>query len=329
MALDPYEVSKIQSIQDKAEAAVAAAQQQALAAIEDLRSFTQALPSFSSSVAFDFSPTRPSGIDQATLAGKPTFHAVARPSDVETTIEKHRGHVFLSPFLDTLTAQVSSIITSGGVGVDQATQEAIFEQGRGRLSRVMNDELDAANGLYAGQGFDIPTSMVYAARDAVIERYGDKRSDLNNKIIEIISERARQNVQDAMAKGLAVETLHADFTTNFNKLFIDSARYVVEAYEIETRAAVAQFDGEMKGFLANVDVAKINSDIDTTYAQLQMAALKAHTETQLKNVDLIVQQLLEKAKMKVTALDAVAKSVTSVLLGHTGQVTGITAITKK
>ncbi len=322
MAIDPEVIN--QSIADRVEML----NEKALESAEQLRSFIVNYTRLDSLSTLDFEPNRPGKIGDELL---PTYKAIPRPDLHLDRLdpERFKTHVFVSPFFDSLSTQISSIVLNGGVGVGEAVQTAIFNQGKARLAQIMNDELDAANGLTARNGFDIPTSMTYAARDAVIQRNSDRLEDLNNKIIEKMADLARQNIQDAMAKGIQIEQIHADFTTNFARVFHEVTTAIVSAYRAEIDAAIAEFDGELRGIAAKIDLDRINADLDIKYQDLLLGQFRAESDIRLKNAELVIRQNEEVTKTRLSAAQSITDLLKAMSLGATGSLNGITSVTKK
>ena len=123
-------------------------------------------------------------------------------------MDAYKGHVYIAPILDqmeaTLTGWINSktlagvdsagnLLSSGGVGIDSTTQNALYQNTRQRDLLALSDALDAIASRDAKRGFAYPTSR--RASDAVLVEYQQNYENRSWQITALMSDLAQKNIQ--------------------------------------------------------------------------------------------------------------------------------------
>lgn len=243
------------------------------------------------------------------------------------SLDKYRSHIWQGTDLDTLQNKLMEYVQSGGVGIEQAVQDAIFNQGRERDLQALRDAMDWAGARTGAKGCRYPNSMTKALQSEAIAKYQYAKTDLNREIVKIMADLAQKNVQFAIQADISIEQLHADFAIKYSALYLDNTRLIIEKFKTEQDSYIAEFEGTLKGVLANLEVQKVNGTLELTYQQNLQKKWEIEANILLDKGKAQIQQA---EQANVVKLDA-AKNVALTAVGLVQNLTGsaISVYTKK
>lgn len=243
------------------------------------------------------------------------------------SLTKYRSHIWQATDLNTLQAKLMEYVTTGGVGIEQAVQDAIFNQGRERDMQAMRDAMDLAGARTGAKGCRYPNSMTKALQKEILVKYQDTKGDLNREIVKIMGDLAQKNVQFAIQAGISVEQLHADFAIKYSALYLDNARLIIEKFKTEQEAYIADFEGTLRGLLANLEVEKINGSLELQYQGNLQKKWEIEANLLLERGKAQVQQAEQANNVKLAAAQNTATTAVGLVQNLTGS--AISVYTKK
>lgn len=231
-----------------------------------------------------------------------------------------------SEFFDFLDPILQTYITSETAFIDQTVQDALFAQTRERDLQIQNDELDQVDRLQAQRGFNFPTSMVTAARDTVIARYSDRRSDRNSEITGIIAERAQESRLRSMAIGVDMEGIRSQFQLGYGQLYMRSAEYLVRKYQADIGGEVARVNTELEQLKikAHIDETMVGSDTNWNTNKLGDAEQTIGQIFKDAEYDLEIQKT--QAAQQMEAITKIINFYKDIHAGYTGQMNGVNLV---
>ncbi|GAB7026022.1 hypothetical protein [Geotalea toluenoxydans] len=264
---------------------------------------------FSSTPAFE--PQRAGTI---TLADLPELKKSTLSLDLSSDkLEKYRSHIWQAADLDTLQKKLMEYIETGGVGIEQAVQDAIFNQGRERDLQTLRDAMDMAGARTGAKGCRYPTSMTKALQREAITTYQNAKADLNREIVRIMADLAQKNVQASIQAGISIEQLHADFAIKFSALHLDNARLIIEKFRTEQDAYVSEFEGTLKGIMANMEVQNVNGNLELSYQESLRQKWQIEANILLEKGKAQVQQAEQANNVKIAASQNLIAATTGMM----------------
>jgi hypothetical protein len=172
---------------------------------------------------------------------------------------------YTSPFLDFLESTAREVIGTGGPGISQSVQDALFNYQRERDTQTANDELLMARQDFAATGFPLPTDMLMAREAEIVTRYGNVRIDRNREILAKMAELAQDSMKALANTGVSIEQVRADFTTKIAKLYIDMTTALIAQAKARIDLHLAEFEGKVKILLAKADIEIKNAEAMSSY----------------------------------------------------------------
>lgn len=197
---------------------------------------------------------------------------------------------YVSEFYDNiLEPKLIELMNAQSYFIAQEVQDALFQQTRERDLQILNDQVDAVDRKMAARGFPMPTSMLMAARNEVIMQHGDRRSDRNREITALIAERAHAGMMGALTEGNRMEDVRSRFQLEYGRLYWNAAQYIINQWEAEVRARIAEYQGEIDLIKLGTAVSEKHADLDLQYSGLeqnkQLERLRSHVEEMTSNLD--------------------------------------------
>lgn len=313
------------SVFEDAQAMVDSLYSQAEDATTQLKNLaTGAIDWFSFAPRIEFTPGR------TTLEGiglAPNYTSAPLDGDIQSLLktqpDRFKTHIWESSFFDDLAATITAFIENGGTGISQTVQDAIFEQGYARRRRVLNDDLRS---IFAGagqRGWLLPRQMEIAARNDLIDKFDMDMNDINLKTVQIITERAQQNVQWAMEHGIKIEDIHQSFAINYGKLYFDIANNLLKAFEIEVTQRLKEYEGKLMGRAQEVEVARISASLDETYQKMLMEKWRIDLNEGTERGKSMIAQTFDRTRIRMEAIKGLTDYFRSAVAGAAGMVNAI------
>lgn len=313
------------SVFEDAQALVDDLYSQAEDAANELKSLaTGAIDWFSFAARTDYTPGKAAleGISAA-----PAMVTVASPGDLAEYLKQNpdrfKTHVWESTFFDDLENTITQFIENGGTGISTTVQNAIFGQGYDRRRRMLRDDL---RDIFAGagaRGWLLPRDMEVAARNDLIDKFDMDYNDVNLKTVQIVAERAQQNVQWAMEHGIKIEDIHQSFAINYAKLYFDITNNILKAFEVEVYQRVAEYDGKLKGRAQEIEVARISAGLDESAIEREMKKWEIDLRENSERGKSYIAQTLDRTKIRLQAIVSLTDYFRTAVAGVTGMVNAI------
>lgn len=298
---------------------------QAEDAANELKAFASgAIDWFSFAARTDYTPGR---ADLDGISKAPEMVSVTLPASLDSYLkmnpDRFKTHVWESNFFDNLASTITSFINSGGTGISATVQSAIFEQGYARRRRMLDDDLRAVYAGAGSRGLLLPRSMEMAARNDLIDKFDMDFNDVNLKTIQIIAERAQQNVQWAMEHGIKIEDIHQSFAINYARLYFDITNNILKAFEVEVQQRIAEYDGKLKGRAQEIEVARISAGLDEAAIEREMKKWDIDLRESTERGKSYIAQTLDQTKIRLEAIRSLTEYFRTTVAGATGMVNAI------
>lgn len=274
-----------------------------------------------------FEPSKPVPLSADTLPSLEKAVLGVEFNDDPATIEKYKEHVFKGLHLDQLQEVLCGWIESGGVGISDSVQDALFNNMRERDLQALQDAIDAVKSTDAKRGFKYATHRRKTSE--VILNYQQTKENRNREITALLADLAQKNVQYAITQDVAIEKLHADFALGLSQLFVNINNRVLDKFRVEQEARVAEFEAKMKVILAGYQLGETNNRLDLGYQEL--LANKWHTEVSVltERTKALIQQAERETMVRLEAARSLAAGLSNQLSASLLQTNGIAVTTSK
>lgn len=199
-----------------------------------------------------------------------------------------RGAEYASALLDSLKGRIQQRL-AGGTGLDPAAEQAIWDRGRDRETKIaLANEQDILRSSEA-LGFQLPAGVVAAQVRAAQQAYYDKLSDLSRDVMVKQAELEQQNLKDAIAAGMQLEGQLIDYSYKLEQLTFESAKeFAANAIQVHG-AALQRYTALLEGYKTYASVYKTIIDAELAKVEVYKAQLSAE-ETKASVNNALVQQ---------------------------------------
>jgi len=308
-------------------------------AIDSLQNFVDGRGTF-----VDYQPPTafaPGQLTPIPLGQLPTLTPAVLDADFGNPLSEmdaYKSHVYIAPILDqmeaTLTGWINSktlagvdangnLLSSGGVGIDSTTQNAIYQNGRQRDLLALSDALDIIASKDAVRGFSYPTKR--RKSDAVLVEFQQNYENRSWQITALMSDLAQKNIQLAIQSNMSIEGLHASFTQGFGGLFLNLKKLIVETFKIEAEERIEEFKAQLSAILAGYELAEINGKLSISFNELLLKQWEILTETSTDRVKSLIAQAEEGNRVQLEAAKSLVSSLESIIQAALFQTNGIVA----
>jgi hypothetical protein len=294
----------------------------ALERLEDVADF-QATISFPSRGTVELSRQSKISADDMPVLEKPTL-----PSSLLLEYEafdRYNTHVWNAATLDTIQAKLLEYIDSGGTGISEDVQQAMFDADRERKLQALRDGLDLAGARSGARGLRYPNSMTKAQQSELLQKYQFDLENQSREITRLVADLAQKNIQFAISQNVDVEKFHADFAIRFADLYKGLITALLDRFRAEVTLYVAQYEAELKVLLANIEVAKLNATLDQEYQTMILSKWQMDLNESTERTKALIQQEEQKTVIKKEVAAALAQAYIG--MANTMQANGIVSLT--
>ena len=263
-------------------------------------------------------------IPDFTFPGLPTFTDPGEPvfdGNAPNVVLAWTETPYTSPVLSALQAEILRQM-AGGTGLHPHIEAALFARARGRDDEQALKARQEAVDTLAARGFELPSGVLQAQINATIEQSRLAAAATNRDILVQASELEQANLRNAVAQGIACETIliaqhdrviERSFQAARARLDAEVSLYGIGVQLFNARQsartiAVEVFKAELQGALAHLDefrarieAAKAAGDYNKTQADIfatRMDALRRRVEIfTAQNEAARVQAEIEKLKV--------------------------------
>jgi hypothetical protein len=279
-------------------------------------------------VSFAPSPSfAPTPGDIIPLGSLPTLTPAvfgAELGDPLSEIDRFYGHNLLAPMLDSIQNTLMGWITSGGVGISDDVQNALWENNRQRRLQSLRDVNDVIHSKDAARGF-AAFSGGPTGRDEYNQLIEYQRNDenLNYEITFKMAELAQQNVQFAISQNIAIENIQAAFSQGIAGIFLNMKRLILEKFKIEADQRIAEWRAKIDAILAGYRVAEVNGQTSIAYQALLVKQWEVMMTQGTDRTKALIQEAEQQTQVQLSAVQSLVSTLGSTISAALMQTTGI------
>lgn len=201
-----------------------------------------------------------------------------------------RGAAYSSSLLGALTTRLLDRISNGGTGLTPAVEQALWDRAR---SREMNSALANEQEILRSSealGFHLPAGTTAMQLRQAQQATNDKVSELSRDIAVKQAELEQENLKQAIAEGVQLESKLVDYSFQLEQLTFESARVAasnaIEIYNAAVgyyrsllegyQAYAAGYRTVVEGQMALVDIYKAQLTAEQTKAQVNSVLVEQY-----------------------------------------------------
>jgi len=234
----------------------------------------------------------------------------------------------VAAMLDLVFTNINETLQSGGTGITEEVEDAIYSRARSRLDDEFRDEYEKLENIYASRGFDVLPGIVASLMARLSSEVVRKSEDLNNDILVNQTKLAQTQIQFALTTCIEL------FKVRLQEYAVRVEAYAAEinGYISNIQAQVAVIDAKVKVLQANVaqyvattEMQKVYYETLSTKISLELQKAKLETdilisemEANLKAFIAVKQLQLEAAKAGGSVMAQLAASALSSINTATG-----------
>lgn len=293
--------------------------------LESVATGRQTWIGFAAKPVFDPHKTEP--IDAGSLPALEKSVFSGDLSDPTPDVEKYKTHVFVAPLLNQMQSTLMDWIDTGGIGISDSVQDALWNNMRERDLQTLSDALAAARSIDAKRGFKYATHRRRTSE--ILVNFQQTRDNRNREITAMIADLAQKNVQQAMSSNISIEKLHADFSLGLSQIFFNLKNHLLERFRLEQESRVAEFEAKMKVILAGYGLAETNAKLDISYQELLMKQWDTEIVQSTERTKALIQQAETETRVKLEAADSLVRGLSAQISSALLQTNGIAVTTSK
>ncbi len=234
----------------------------------------------------------------------------------------------LEAALDLVFENISNTLQTGGTGITEVVEDAIYDRARSRLDEEFRDEYEKVENIYASRGFEVLPGIVASLMARMGSEVVRKSEDLNNDILVNQTKLAQQQIQFALT--MCIELFKArlqEYATRIEAYSTEITGYIsrIQAQVAVIDARVKAFEAKVRVYTASVEMQKVYYETLSTKISLELQKAKLVTdilisemEANLKAFVAIKELQLEAAKAGGTVMAQLAASALSSINTATG-----------
>ena len=218
------------------------------------------------------------------------------PAYVEGDIEESLTVVF---------DNIYATIDTGGSGITEEVEDAIYDRARSRLDEEFRDELEKLENLYSSRGHVAPPGALAGIMTRLSSELVRKSGDLNNDILVNQTKLAQQQTQFALT--MCVEL----FKTHLQKYAVQVTAYgeAIKGYAVQVQAVLAVieaqvklFEADIKQYIATVEMQKAYFETLATKITMELQKAKITSDILLAEMDANLRAYLAIKDLNLEAL---------------------------
>lgn len=218
-----------------------------------------------------------------------------------------RGAAYSSALLTALQSTIQTRL-GGGTGLDATVEQAIWDRARDRETQIWLTNEAEVNRQSEALGYHLPPGVLAAQIRQAQQDRANKLSELSRDVAIKQAELEQQNLKDAIAAGMQMESTLIDYAWKLETFAFESAKFTAEnaiqVYNAQVenykalldgyRTYASAYDTIIKAELAKVDAFKALLDAERTKAEVNVSlvnAYKAEIEAGMAVVDIYKAQV--------------------------------------
>lgn len=205
-----------------------------------------------------------------------------------------------------LAVKLYNEITGGSTGLNEATEQAIYDRAVSRQLDEEQDKLDQILDFFASRMYDAPPGVLVNQMLEMNNKVLKAREDLNNDILIQQSKLAQTNTHFIITASIENEKLMMEYINQFQNRALDVAKFVVTGALAIYSTKVETYKAKLIGYtaLAEVYKARITGEVaKAEFYKAQMTGVYASAEVQKAQVAIYSAQV-EAAKIWIELFKA-------------------------
>lgn len=157
------------------------------------------------------------------------------------------GPEYASALLDNIKAKLNERI-AGGTGLDPAIEQAIWDRGRDRETKIWQANEDEILRSTEALGFQLPPGVVAAQIREAQQTYAQKLSELSRDVSIKQAELEQENLKQTIDAGINLEAKLIDYSVQLERIAFDSARELASNTIAAYNSQVEKFRAVLTGY---------------------------------------------------------------------------------
>lgn len=225
----------------------------------------------------------------------PTLDAIA-PTDLESTLSNAYSSVApsfvtaIDGYVDAMmakynpeyAAQMGAIelqltkYLSGGTGLNEAVENAIYERSRSKNNAEALRVRDAALGDAASRGFTLPTGALMSSMQAARQAAADNNAAAAREIVVKQAEMEQSNLQFAVTTSANLRTALLNAALSYHQNLISINGQALDYAKASLNAVIESYNTAIKAFTAKLDGYKADAQVFEVKLRGSMAVIELY-----------------------------------------------------
>ena len=207
---------------------------------------------------------------------------------------------YTSLTLDQVTARIQTML-QGGTGLPDAIWNMIWDRNRAALYEQRDAAIDEATERWAARGFSVPGGALNKQIEKAIHTFNNLSAEQLRETAIKQAEMEVQNLQFAVAQGIALET-------QLMSLFNQRAARSLEAAKAVFQIAIDLYQAKVSRYNIEAQVYSAKAQVYKTLIDAELAKLEEY-KIQLEGQKLVGELNLQDVQVYTARVEAVGKEV--------------------
>jgi hypothetical protein len=181
---------------------------------------------------------------------------------------------YTSALKTALDAKLQSELASGGTGLSEEVEDAIWERTRERDDRDYEDARDKVNSLWAGKNFSLPDGVLVENQQDLVIDDRNQRLERSRDILIKQAELAQVNTHFIITSSLSLEQLELSHANNVNNRALEAAKATIELGIAIYNMQIADYNIQLERYKAKQFEVSARLEIE----RLRLEAFKAELQ---------------------------------------------------
>jgi hypothetical protein len=202
--------------------------------------------------------------------------------------------MYSSDLKSLLNTKLYDNLSEGGTGLNEATEQAIYDRATFRLATEEQAAYDQIMNLFADHGYMLPPGALAGQILEIENKILRTREDINNDILIQQSKLAQENTHFIIDRSINWEKQLMDFVSQYQMRALDAAKFVVLSAIEVYKGKVAAYTARLEAYKAQAVVysARIQGEIaKAEFYKAQIQGIMGSVEIQKALVEAYVAQV--------------------------------------
>ena len=205
--------------------------------------------------------------------------------------------MYASDLKSLLNTKLYDNLSEGGTGLDEATEQAIYDRATARLATEEQAAYDQIMNLFAGNGYMLPPGALAGQVLEIENKILRTREDINNDILIQQSKLAQENTHFIIDRSINWEKQLMDYVSQYQTRALEAAKFVV-------LSAVEVYKGRVAAYTARLEAYKSQAIVYTARIQGEIAKAEFYKAQ--------IQGILGSVEIQKAMVDAYTAQVNAV-----------------